>query len=77
MTYHVTYILFFKEGVKAKEIVQVFNYFPKLRDINEVGQELMAQHNASNFCASRGRNTENGWVYDEDNYTYPTEWEEF
>ena len=76
MAYHVTYVLFFADK-EADIIVQVFNYFPTLHDINEVGCELMAQHKAANFCASRGRNTENGWVYDEDNRTYPTEWEVF
>ena len=60
MTYYITYLLSFEDG-DTKEYVENFNYFPTQRDINDVGGELIAEYNAINFCASRGRQGENGW----------------
>ena len=60
MTYFVTYLLFFEDDT-TKEYVESFNYFPAQRDINDVGGELVAEYNAINFCASRGRQGANGW----------------
>lgn len=60
MTYFVTYLLFFEDDT-IKEYVESFSYFPTQRDINDVGGELVAEYNAINFCASRGRQGENGW----------------
>lgn len=62
MTYFVTYILLFADG-NTKEYVESFAYHPSQHDINEVGGELVAEYNAVNFCASRGKKDWNGeWI---------------
>ena len=51
--YAVTFILFFASG-ETKQLIETFNYRPTEQDINDVGLELVAEHNAANFLASRG-----------------------
>ena len=60
--YFVTYILLFADG-NTKECVKSFARHPSRHVINEVGDELIAEHNAVNFCASRGKRDWNGkWI---------------
>lgn len=51
--YAVTFILFFASG-ETKQFIETFSYRPTKQDMNDVGLELVAEHNAVNFTASRG-----------------------
>lgn len=64
MNYYVTYLLLFENG-ETKEYVENFAYYPTQHDMNEVGNELLTDYNATNFCASRGRCGLNGWEDDD------------
>ena len=69
MTYFVTYVLY-TEDVREPviELVEEFTYFPTLRDINEVGDLLCAEHKMFDFLASRGRAVRGKWALNDADY---------
>ena len=69
MTYFVTYFLY-TENVREAGIylVEQFTYFPTLRDINEVGNRLCAEHQMFGFLASRGRMVRGKWALNDADY---------
>jgi hypothetical protein len=66
MRYFVTYYLY-TENVRERGFytVQEFTYYPTLKDLNEVGDILCAEHGMFDFLVSRGREVKGRWVYNE------------
>lgn len=69
MTYFVTYFLYTENVREAGiELVEQFVYFPTLRDINEVGDRLCAEHQMFDFLVSRGRMVRGKWALNDADY---------